>query len=83
MMNWKEENNRLERVFEFESFTQAIAFMVQCSFIVERHNHHPQWENVYNKLRVCLQTHDAGNIVTEKDRNLAREMDRVYARFSG
>ncbi|HCS21529.1 MAG TPA: pterin-4-alpha-carbinolamine dehydratase [Bacteroidetes bacterium] len=75
---WKEENNALERTYEFKTFVAAIAFMVNAAMYIDQMNHHPEWMNVYNKVIVKLQSHDAGNTVTEKDRELAKVLDKVY-----
>ena len=69
--NWKEENNKLSREFEFKDFVEAWGFMSRVAIVAEKMNHHPNWSNVYNKVSVELTTHDAGNKVTEKDRKLA------------
>jgi len=74
---WKEENNQLVRHFEFGDFTEAFAFMTRVAFIAEKHNHHPEWKNVYNRVEIRLSTHDAGNVVTEKDRKLANAIDKL------
>lgn len=74
---WKEENNMLCKVFEFENFTQAFAFMTQVAFLAERFDHHPNWSNVWNKVEIKLTTHDAGNTITNKDRKLALEIDKL------
>ncbi|MHB1278698.1 MAG: 4a-hydroxytetrahydrobiopterin dehydratase [Bacteroidia bacterium] len=76
---WKEKNNALERTYEFKTFVAAIAFMVNAAMYIDQMNHHPEWTNVYNKVIVKLQSHDAGNKVTEKDRELAEVLDKVYA----
>lgn len=76
-MNWTEENNQLSKTFKFNSFAEAISWMVRASFIIEKMNHHPEWSNVYNKVHVVLRSHDAGNIVTDKDRELAKALDAV------
>lgn len=72
---WKEENNFLIRQFKFKNFTEAFAFMTQVAFLAEKHQHHPNWSNVYNQVEIKLTTHDAGNIVTDKDKNLAKDID--------
>lgn len=77
MSNWKIENNSMHRTFEFGDFREAFAFMTRVAFLAEEMNHHPEWTNVYNKVMVKLSTHDAGNIVTEKDRQLAQAIDRL------
>ena len=74
---WKEENNKLKRSFRFKDFTEAFAFMTRVAFIAEKHNHHPNWYNVYNTVEIELSTHDAGNTVTEKDREMAAAIDSI------
>jgi 4a-hydroxytetrahydrobiopterin dehydratase len=75
MNNWIETNHELRKTFVFKTFQEAMEWMAKASVIVEKLNHHPTWTNEYNKVHVCLTTHDAGNTVTEKDRELARSMD--------
>jgi len=77
MSNWKEENNKLTRQFEFKDFSEAFAFMTRVAIEAERIGHHPEWNNVYNKVEINLSTHDAGNTVTEKDRKLAERIDKL------
>jgi 4a-hydroxytetrahydrobiopterin dehydratase len=79
MSNWKEENNKLTRQFEFKDFSEAFAFMTRVAIEAERIGHHPEWNNVYNKVEINLSTHDAGNTVTEKDRKLAERIDKLLA----
>ena len=74
---WKEENNSLYRKFEFRDFSEAFAFMTRVAMEAEKMNHHPTWTNSYNKVSFELSTHDAGDIVTEKDRKLAEEIDKL------
>jgi 4a-hydroxytetrahydrobiopterin dehydratase len=74
---WKEENNKLKRIFEFKNFSEAFAFMTRVAMIAEKMNHHPNWSNVWNKVEIELTTHDAGNTVTEKDRKLAEAIDKL------
>ncbi len=74
---WKEENNCLKKTFKFKNFSEAFAFMTRVAFIAEKMNHHPDWRNVYNTVEISLNTHDAGNVVTEKDRKLADEIDKL------
>lgn len=77
MNAWTEDNNALCKTYEFASFEEAIAWMVKASIEIEKMNHHPTWTNIYNKVHVSLSTHDAGNLVTEKDRLLAEALDGV------
>jgi 4a-hydroxytetrahydrobiopterin dehydratase len=79
-MNWTENNNKLNKKFEFKTFKDALSFMVRCGFEIEDLNHHPTWTNTYNKIEVSLTTHDTGNTVTEKDFQLAERMDDIYTK---
>ena len=74
---WKEENNKLTKTFTFKDFTQAFGFMTKVAIEAEKMNHHPFWSNVYNTVSFELSTHDAGNVVTEKDRQLATIIDSL------
>lgn len=74
---WKEENNKLVCDFEFKNFSEAFAFMTRIALIAEKMNHHPDWSNSWNKVHISLSTHSEGNIVTEKDRRLASEIDKL------
>ena len=76
-MTWKEENNQLKRHFTFDNFIDAFAFLTKVAILAEKHNHHPHIENVYNQVTLSLNTHDAGNIVTEKDYSLAADIDKL------
>lgn len=78
MENWKEEDNKLKATFDFENFIQAFSFMTQVAIHAEKQNHHPWWSNVYNTVNIELSTHDAGDIVTEKDHKLAKEISKLY-----
>jgi 4a-hydroxytetrahydrobiopterin dehydratase len=68
---WKEEENKLKATFTFKDFNEAFAFMTRVAMLAEKMDHHPEWSNVYNTVEISLSTHDAGGIVTEKDRTLA------------
>ena len=74
---WKEENNYLIRSFKFKDFSEAFAFMTKVALIAEKLNHHPRWSNVYNEVEIMLNTHDEGDIVTDKDHQLAGEIDKL------
>jgi 4a-hydroxytetrahydrobiopterin dehydratase len=68
---WTEQNNKLYRKFEFADFSAAFAFMTRVAMAAEKADHHPLWTNVWNRVEIWLSTHDAGDIVTQKDRDLA------------
>ncbi len=74
---WKEENNRLVRTFKFRDFKEAFGFMTRVALVAEKMDHHPNWSNVYNTVTIELTTHDAGNMVTDKDRKLAQAIDQL------
>lgn len=74
---WIERNNKLKAEFQFDNFIDAFAFMTKVAIIAEKYDHHPYWTNVYNKVTIELSTHDAGDIVTDKDHRLAREIDKL------
>lgn len=81
MNMWREEKNRLQATFKFGDFPEAFSFMTQVAFAAEKMNHHPDWHNAWNTVDIQLTTHEAGNIVTEKDRELAAAIDAIYAKF--
>lgn len=74
---WIEKDNKLKAEFKFEDFIGAFAFMTKVALIAEKMDHHPAWSNVYNTVTIELSTHDAGDVVTEKDHHLAREIDKL------
>ena len=77
---WKGEKNTLYSKFEFKDFSEAFAFMTRVALESEKMNHHPLWTNVWNKVEIWLSTHDAGDIVTEKDRKLAAKIDLLLTK---
>lgn len=72
---WVPQNNKLYKKFEFKNFSEAFGFMTRVAIEAEKMNHHPEWKNVYNTVEFWLSTHDAGDIVTDKDRKLADKID--------
>lgn len=80
---WNEENlpggsgSQLRRTFQFKNFVEAFGFMTKVALIAEKMDHHPNWTNVWNTVEIALYTHSAGNTVTEKDRKLAAEIDKL------
>jgi len=75
---WTEKDNRLIGIFEFDDFTQAFGFMTRVALVAERMNHHPDWTNSYNRVEIRLCTHDAGGVVTNRDRELAAVIESIY-----
>jgi 4a-hydroxytetrahydrobiopterin dehydratase len=77
VMGWTEENNRLKKTFKFKDFTEAFGFMTKVALVAEKMDHHPSWTNVWNMVSFELSTHDAGDVVTEKDKKLAKAIDAL------
>ncbi len=76
---WIEQDDKLKQSFEFDDFIEAFGFMAKVAIISEKMNHHPNWSNVYNRVTIELSTHDAGNVITDRDRELAAEIDKLLA----
>lgn len=76
---WIEKDNKLSKKFEFKNFSEAFAFMTRVALEAEKMDHHPYWSNVYNTVEISLSTHDAGDVVTVKDHQLARKIDALIA----
>jgi len=81
MNDWIEENNAIHKTYLFKDFDAAMQFMQKAAPLISALDHHPDWSNCYNKIRVTLTTHDAGNTVTSKDHALAKLLDDVYNEF--
>lgn len=77
LTNWTFSNDGIEKKFEFENFSQALAFIVQIGLLAETKNHHPELFNVYNKVNIRLSTHDAKG-VTDKDFELAKAIEKMF-----
>ncbi|HUM66986.1 MAG TPA: 4a-hydroxytetrahydrobiopterin dehydratase [Chitinophagaceae bacterium] len=75
---WEEKGNKLYKKFQFKNFSEAFAFMTRIALVAEKMDHHPEWKNVWNTVEIWLSTHDAGDIVTEKDRRLADKIDELF-----
>jgi len=74
---WQEQDNKLYRKFQFKNFSQAFGFMTRVAIEAEKMDHHPLWTNVYNTIEIWLSTHSAGDVVTNKDRELAKKIDAL------
>ena len=79
--NWTKEQNSLKRVLKFNSFPEAISFMVLVSFEAEKRHHHPEWKNIYDKVFIELTTHDSKSL-SKKDYQLAEIIDKIYISFT-
>ena len=77
IQGWRIISNHIEREFNFGNFIEAFSFMTKIALICEKYNHHPNWENVYSKVKIKLSTHDLGGI-TNLDQILASEINEIY-----
>jgi 4a-hydroxytetrahydrobiopterin dehydratase len=82
MNNWIEKDNKLNAKFTFKDFVEAFSFMTEVAIHAEKQNHHPLWTNVYNTVEFSLNTHDAGDIVTEKDYKLAETVNSLFKKYT-
>jgi 4a-hydroxytetrahydrobiopterin dehydratase len=78
LRGWAVVDGKLHRDLSFDSFVDAFGFMARVALVAEAMNHHPEWFNVYNRVRIELATHDAGGI-TELDFQLAARIDDLAA----
>lgn len=79
--SWKLTNNKLVKNYAFKDFKAAFSFMTQLAAVAEEMNHHPTWENSYNKVSLQLFTHHTGGI-TEGDLELARAADKIASKLT-
>jgi 4a-hydroxytetrahydrobiopterin dehydratase len=77
LAGWKLDRDALAKEFKFGSFKEAMSFMVRVGFEAEAMNHHPDWTNVYDRVAIRLNTHDAGGKVTAKDVELAKKIESL------
>jgi 4a-hydroxytetrahydrobiopterin dehydratase len=75
---WQDKNDSLYKKFEFKDFKEAFGFMQRVAEAAEKANHHPKWQNEWNRVEIWLTSHEAGHQVTDKDRQLADIIDQIY-----
>jgi 4a-hydroxytetrahydrobiopterin dehydratase len=73
---WAVEEGKMSKEFKFGSFAEAIGWMVSVAIYADRIDHHPEWFNVYNRVKVDLTTHDMGALST-LDLALAERMEEL------
>jgi 4a-hydroxytetrahydrobiopterin dehydratase len=74
---WSDVDGALRRECVFADFAEAWAFMTRVALLAEKYDHHPEWSNVWNRVSIALTSHDAGSTVTDRDRRLAEQINRV------
>ncbi|MEO1022627.1 MAG: 4a-hydroxytetrahydrobiopterin dehydratase [Bacteroidota bacterium] len=75
---WDHDEDMITCGYEFKHFKEALGFIVQVGLVAEQKGHHPEIFNVYNKVVISLQTHDAGNKVTQTDIDMARAIEELF-----
>ena len=78
LLGWKLVNGKLNKSFEFKSFIEAFGFMTRVAMQAEKMNHHPEWFNVYNKVKIDLVTHDV-NGISNYDIKLANAINKIQS----
>jgi 4a-hydroxytetrahydrobiopterin dehydratase len=83
LSGWSDVQGRdaITRTFTFKDFNEAFGFMCRVALVAEKHDHHPEWRNVYRTVEVTLSTHDAGGL-SQRDIELARAMDQIAAQLT-
>jgi 4a-hydroxytetrahydrobiopterin dehydratase len=74
--SWIIDNKMIKKEFKFENFIEAFGFMSKVALLSEKIDHHPDWQNIYNKVKINLTTHDKGGITTN-DIKLAESIDKL------
>jgi 4a-hydroxytetrahydrobiopterin dehydratase len=80
-MEWKQtiegNHSHLEKTFVFNDFSEAFGFITRVALLSEKSRHHPEWSQAWNRVNIKLSTHDAGNVITDKDHRLAQAIDAI------
>ena len=74
--DWSLDGDAIKREWIFQDFVEAMDFINMIAVMAENHNHHPEIYNVYNRVTLRFNTHDAGGI-TEKDVSIAKEINKL------
>ena len=78
---WIQKGKFIHLEVRFKNFIEAFSFMTAVALVAEKHGHHPNWKNVYNKVNIALNTHDADGL-TGKDFDLAKAIDRILKNYN-
>ena len=79
--DWMVKGKFIHRELLFKNFIEAFSFMTSVALVAEKAGHHPNWKNVYNKVTIALNTHDADGI-TAKDFELAKAIDQILKKIA-
>ena len=79
--NFIDNDKKVNKLFNFQSFSEAFSWMTEVAFEAEKIDHHPDWTNIYNKVDVTLTTHDQ-NEITSKDLSLAEIMEKTFVKYN-
>ena len=74
--SWIVSDKTIKKEFKFENFIEAFGFLSKVALLAEKMDHHPNWQNIYNKVTIELTTHDMGGITTN-DTKLAEYIDKL------
>ncbi len=80
---WRRNGENIEKTFAFETFRDAIAYIVLVGIEAEMMNHHPEFFNSYNTISFAFCTHDVGRKITDTDIKLADRLNEIAQRFPG
>ena len=72
----REDGLAIERELKFADFNEAFGFMTRVALLADKHDHHPEWSNVYNRVAITLTTHDAGGL-SARDVQMARAIEAL------
>ena len=77
LAGWQVVDGKLHKEYKFASFAEAMGWMMSVAIYADKLDHHPEWANVYNRVRVDLVTHDLDNAISSWDVDLAKRMDAL------
>ena len=76
LWTFSDDNSSITRELTFANFNEAWGFMSRVALLAEQHGHHPEWFNVYNRVRITFTTHDAGGL-SKLDIEIAMTIDAL------
>jgi 4a-hydroxytetrahydrobiopterin dehydratase len=79
LSGWTVKDSKLHRTFKFDNFVRAFSFMTEVALHAEKIDHHPEWFNVYDTVKIDLMSHDVSGI-SDRDFKLANLINSIYSR---